>query len=124
MMDSVDPCTVVQQQLDAYNARDIDGFMAHWAEDAEYYAFPSTPLANGMAEIRERHVARFQEPNLSGLLIQRMAVGNIVVDQEVVIRTFPEGPGKVDVIAVYEVEGDKIKKAWFKTGKPILDKAA
>lgn len=29
------PQDVVQQQLDAYNARDIDAFMACWADDAQ-----------------------------------------------------------------------------------------
>jgi putative hydrolase of HD superfamily len=47
-------------------------------------------------------------------------VGNLVIDQEVVTRTFPEGPGEVDVIAIYEVEKGKISKAWFKMGKPRL----
>jgi hypothetical protein len=47
-------------------------------------------------------------------------VGNLVIDQEVVTRSFPEGPGEVDVIAIYEVEKGKISKAWFKMGEPRL----
>lgn len=117
-----DPCHVVRRQLEAYNARDIDAFMSCWSDDAQYYAFPSELLANGFAQIRDRHVARFKEPNLFGQLITRMSVGNIVIDQEVVTRTFPEGPGRVDVIAIYEVEGEKIAKAWFKMGTPVLDR--
>ena len=120
-MNSVDPCDVVQRQLAAYNARDIDAFMSHWAEDAQYFAHPSDLLARGLAEIRERHIARFKEPNLFGQLLHRIAVGNLVVDHEVVSRTFPQGPGRVQVIAIYEVEGDKIAKAWFKMGLPVLD---
>jgi predicted N-acetyltransferase YhbS len=114
----------VQKQLDAYNARDIDAFMACWAEDCEYYEFPSHLLARGAAEIRERHVARFQEPNLHGRLIQRIAIANFVVDQETVTRTFPNGPGDVDVVAIYEVEEGKIAKAWFKMGTPRLHPTA
>jgi hypothetical protein len=116
-------CEIVQRQLDAYNARDIEAFMGCWAEDAEFYAFPSELLARGAAQIRERHVARFKEPNLFGRLTSRTAVANIVVDREVVTRTFPEGPGSVDVIAIYEVEGESIRRAWFKMGTPVLDKA-
>ena len=33
---TVRPEEIVQQQLDAYNARDIDAFMACWADDALY----------------------------------------------------------------------------------------
>lgn len=110
----------VQKQLDAYNARDIDAFMQCWADDCRYYAFPSQLLADGANAVRERHVARFQEANLFGRLTDRMVVGNIVVDREVVTRTFPQGPGEIDVIAIYEVENGKIANAWFKMGTPRL----
>ncbi len=110
------PAAVVQGQLEAYNARDIDAFMRYWAEDAQYYEHPSTLLASGAAQIRERHVARFTEPRLHGALVQRMELGNMVVDQEKVTRSFPEGTGQIDVIAIYEVENGKIRKAWFKMG--------
>jgi hypothetical protein len=86
---SADAERIVQRQLDAYNARDIDGFMAMWASDAQYFEHPSQLLASGAAEIRVRHIARFKEANLFGRLIKRMVVGNKVVDQEVVTRTFP-----------------------------------
>ncbi|HMC44277.1 MAG TPA: nuclear transport factor 2 family protein [Caballeronia sp.] len=113
----------VQKQLEAYNARDIEDFMQWWAYDCEYYEFPSRLLASGTSEIRERHVARFSESNLYGKLVKRISVGNMVVDQEVVTRTFPEGPGEIDVIAIYEVENGKIAKAWFKMGTPRLHAA-
>lgn len=121
--DSQDVAFPVQMQLEAYNARDIDAFMQWWADDCQYYAFPSTLLAGSAAEIRERHLARFEEPDLFGRLITRMAVGNVVIDQETVIRNFPEGRGEVDVICIYEIENGKIAKAWFKLGTPRLHSA-
>ena len=51
-----------------------------------------------------------------------MSVGNLVVDREVVTRNFPEGRGTVDVIAIYDVDGGRIARAWFKLGAPMLDK--
>ena len=110
----------VQQQLEAYNARDIDAFMLWWADDCEYFAFPSTLLAGSAAEIRERHVQRFKEPDLHGTLLSRITVGNVVVDHETVARNFPEGKGEVDVICIYEVENGRIAKAWFKMGEPRI----
>lgn len=110
----------VQKQLEAYNARDIDAFMQWWADDCQYYGFPSRLLADGATAIRERHVPRFREPNLFGCLISRMSVANLVIDQETVTRTFPEGPVEIEVIAIYEVENGKIAKAWFKQGSPRL----
>lgn len=110
----------VREQLDAYNARDLDRFMTCWAEDCRYYAFPDTLLADGAEQIRARHLERFREPNLHGRLLQRMVMGNMVVDREVVTRRFPEGPGEVDVLAIYEVEAGRIARAWFKLGAPRL----
>ena len=118
---SADAERIVQRQLDAYNARDIDGFMAVWAADAQYFEHPAKLLASGAAAIRARHIVRFKEANLFGRLIKRMIVGNKVIDQEVVTRTFPEGTGSVDVIAIYEVKDDKIANAWFILGSPVLD---
>ena len=42
------------------------------------------------------------------------------IHKDVRRRTFPEGPGEIDVIAIYEVENGKIAKAWFKQGSPRL----
>ncbi len=105
------PGAVVQAQLDAYNARDIDAFMRYWADDCQYYAFPNTLLASGADAIRQRHIVRFTEPDLFGTLTNRIVLGSMVVDQETVSRTFPDGPGEVDVVAIYEVADGKIIKA-------------
>lgn len=112
---------VIQKQLDAYNAHDIEAFMAMWADDALYFEHPSTLLASGAEAIRTRHVARFQEANLFARLNQRMVLGNKVVDQETVTRTFPEGTGTIDVIVTYEVLNGKVAKAWYIFGTPVLD---
>ena len=77
-------------------------------------------LAEGSAAVRERHVERFKEPRLFGKLHQRIVVGNIVVDHETVQRSFPEGPGEMDVIGIYEVQDGKIASAWFKMGERRL----
>lgn len=121
--DRTHPEFPVRQQLEAYNARDIDAFMRWWAEDCQYYAFPDQLLAEGAAAVRARHVARFQEPDLHGRLLSRFHVGNVVVDHEVVTRTFREGPGEVDVVAIYEVADGTIAKAWFRMGAPRLHAA-
>ncbi len=110
------PQEIVQGQLDAYNARDIEAFMSFWADDACLYEHPSKLLASGASDIRERHVARFAEPSLHGKLVNRMVQGGCVIDQELVTRTFPEGPGAIEVIAIYEILDGKIANAWFVFG--------
>ena len=111
------PETIVGRQLDAYNARDIDAFMACWADDAEIYQFPLTLLAKGADAIRARHVARFQEADLHGALIARMRMGGYVVDREQVTRNLPEGKARIEVTAIYEVADGRVAKAWFLNGE-------
>ncbi len=108
---------LADRQLKAYNARNIDEFMACWAENAKYYAHPDQLLANGISEIRQRHVQRFEDTNLHGKLISRVSVGKTVIDYETVTRTFPDGIGTMDVAAIYEIQEGKIQTAWFIFGE-------
>lgn len=95
--------------------------MATYAEDARQFEHPAKPLASGAAQIRERFAARFNEPNLHARLLKRIVAGNVVIDHEEVTRTFPEGTGQIELVAIYEVQNDKIAKAWFIFGAKTLD---
>ncbi|SDG66358.1 nuclear transport factor 2 family protein [Paraburkholderia phenazinium] len=117
------PEAVVQRQLDAYNARDLDALIATYADDAQLFEHPATLLASGQAAVRERMAVRLQEPNLHARLLNRMVMGNRVVDHEQVTRTFPEGPGQIDMLMIYEVEAQRIARAWVLAGSRTLDQA-
>ena len=114
------PEAIVQAQLEAYNARDLNAFLATYAEDAQLFEHPSKLLASGVAQLRERYAARFAEPNLHALVIKRIVMGNFVIDHERVTRTFPAGTGTLDAIAMYEVQGPRITRVWFIFGAPVL----
>lgn len=114
------PEIVVQRQLDAYNAKDIDAWVATYAKDAQQFEHPAKLLASGHAEIRARIVPRLSEPNIYARLISRTVMGKVVIDHEVVTRTFPEGPGKVELVCIYVVDNGLIQSASFVFGPPIL----
>jgi hypothetical protein len=117
---SIKPEEVVQKQLDAYNARDIEALLKIYADDAQMFEHPSKLLATGSAELRERFVVRFKEPDLHAALRQRIVMGHIVVDHEEVTRNFPEGRGKIDLVMIYEVQSGRIVKAWVIGGPKTL----
>ena len=117
----MNPEILIQKQLDAYNAKDIDALLLTYASDAKQFEHPDKLLADGAVQIRERFITRFKEPNLHALLIKRIVSGNMVVDHEHVTRTFPEGTGKIKLIAIYEVQDNKIARAWFIFGPKTLD---
>ncbi len=114
------PEIVAQKQLDAFNARNIEALLLIYASDAELLEHPATLLAKGRHELEIRFRARFSEPNLKAILINRIICGNKVIDQERVIRTFPEGPGELELTMIYEIRGEEIIKAWSIIGPKLL----
>jgi len=111
----------VQRQLEAFNALDLEAILAIYADDAELFEHPSKLGARGTADLRARFASRFAEPNLFAKLVHRVVVGNTVVDHETVTRTFPEGPGTLELVMIYEVKDGRIAKAWSIPGKPIIE---
>ncbi|WP_211472821.1 nuclear transport factor 2 family protein [Collimonas humicola] len=108
---------IVQKQLNAYNARDMDAFLATYADEAELFGFPNTPSAKGKEEIRKRYTVRFSDTLLHCIIVKRIVMGNTVIDHERVRVTLPEGPGVMEAIAIYEVHDGKIAKVTFISGK-------
>lgn len=116
-MTPTSPLAVVQAQLDAYNAKDLDALMATYAPDAQQFALHGALLAEGHEQIRPRYEMRFAEPDLHARLLSRTVLGNFVTDLEIVTRNFPEGKGTVEMLCVYEVVDGRIVRASFATGE-------
>jgi hypothetical protein len=112
----MDPVTVVQRQLNAYNARDLDALVATYAEDAQLFEHPDKLLAAGRAALRARFAGRLAEPNLHARLVHRTVCAPYVIDHEIVTRTFPEGPGTIELVMIYEVRGAHIARSWMIPG--------
>jgi putative hydrolase of HD superfamily len=123
-MSTFDPAAVVQAQLDAYNAKDIEALMATYAPDAQQFTLHGPLLAAGHDAIRPRYEMRFAEPDLRARLLSRTVIGNIVTDLEVVTRNFPEGQGTVEMLCIYEVVDGRIARASFAAGATTLAAAA
>ena len=116
-MTPTSPLAVVQAQLDAFNAKDLDALMRTYAPDAQQFALHGALLAQGMDQIRPRYRERFLEPDLQARLLSRSVLGNFVTDLEIVTRNFLEGLGTVEMLCVYEVLDGRIVRASFATGE-------
>jgi hypothetical protein len=119
-MGSTDPAALVQRQLEAYNDKDVDAWLATYAPDAEQYVLHGERLAKGRAELRSRILPRFAEPDLHARLLSRVVMGSVVVDLEQVTRNFPEGRGTIEMLCIYEVAQGHIVKASFAMATPVL----
>lgn len=112
------PASVVQRQLDAYNAKDLNALLAAYAPDAEQYALHGALLATGHDALRARFAERFAEPDLHARLLSRTVFGNFVTDLEVVTRNLSEGKATMEMLCIYEVVQGCIRRASFAMGAP------
>ncbi len=120
IMQSKSPVAVVQAQLDAYNAKDIEALLAAYSPDAEQFVLHGERLARGHGEMRSRFLGRFAEPDLHARLLTRTVMAGLVVDLELITRNFPEGRGTVEMLCVYEVVEGLIHRASFATGEKTV----
>jgi putative hydrolase of HD superfamily len=119
-MNNTSALAVVQAQLDAFNARDIDALLRAYAPDAEQFALHGERLAKGHDELRPRYLARFAEPDLHARLLSRTVMGKFVTDLELITRNFPEGVGTLEMLCIYEVVDGCIRRASFAPGAMTL----
>jgi hypothetical protein len=108
--ETADAESVVQEQLDAYNARDIDAFADTYSDDITLHNFPNQVTGKGKTAMKERYDTFFKNtPNLHCKIKNRMVIGNKVIDEEQVTVN----DSVVHAVAIYEVENGKIVKVTF-----------
>lgn len=101
----------VQRQLEAYNARDLERFLAEFADDVRVYRPPAAePAISGKKAFAEFYATqRFNRPSLRAEVLGRMVLGNHVVDHERItgVRDAP-----FEVIVAYRLVDGRIAALW------------
>jgi hypothetical protein len=102
--------SIVQKQLDAYNAKNVDVFMATYSDDVKLYNYPNEILSEGKAQMRKDYISWFDRtPDLKATVKKRIIIGNKVIDEEQVTAN-----GRIfNTVAIYEVVNGFITKVTF-----------
>jgi uncharacterized protein (TIGR02246 family) len=102
---------VVEAQLAAYNAQDLDAFCACFADDCVIADLNGAVTQAGIDQIRERYATMFAlHPENKARIVHRIAVGDVVIDHEEVSRT----PGQsFEAVAIYTVKNGRIARVDF-----------
>lgn len=103
---------VVRAQVRAYNARDLEAFLATFAPDVRLYAFPDSLLYAGREALRPVYGQLFAAaPALRAEVTHRVVQGAFVLDREVTMGM----PGRPPLtgVAIYEVREGRITRVWF-----------
>lgn len=108
---------VVQEQLDAYNRRDLDAFAQSFADDIRIYSLsrPTAPQVAGKNQMREVYGSLFSLPDEKKIVcevVTRIAEGDFVTDQQN-CRTLDGRSLRARTTVTYEVKDGLISKMWF-----------
>ncbi|AHZ85960.1 hypothetical protein Bb109J_c0302 [Bdellovibrio bacteriovorus] len=100
---------LVQGQLEAYNARDIEKFCSFYHADvAAYRLGQDVPFMMGMEAFRKSYGEKFKNtPDLHCTLKSRIVLNGKVLDEESVV------PSGSHVVAIYDFKDGLIKDIWF-----------
>ena len=103
---------VAQKQLDAYNAQDLETYVSFFTADCVVSGLNGVPTETSRAAITIRYAKAFaQFPQNKAILKSRIAVGNTVVDHELVIRA--PGGEQFEIIAIYTFKDGLISRVDF-----------
>ncbi len=103
---------VVDAQVEAYRARDVERFLSFYAPDASVVLFDGSPMMADRAAMREQYGRLFAgSPELQVTIASRMEIGEFVVDEEHLTGFHVEGmPSEIAAISVYRVTAGKISR--------------
>ena len=103
----------VQAQLDAFNDRDLERFLAAYAGGAVIEDATGTVITEGHDGMRGLYGQLFtQSPNLHTEIVNRIEVGAYVIDEERTVGFNFEGfPSELHAAVIYHLVDGKIAQA-------------
>ncbi|WP_372859088.1 nuclear transport factor 2 family protein [Pseudoalteromonas sp.] len=108
---------VVEQLVNAYNARNIEEFIRMYDEDVEFYIFPNELLFKGKEKLIARYGIMFKKLKcLHSSPIKRIVHGDIVIDHEL-SETCSTDENIIDkrseLISSYQIKDGKVVRVLF-----------
>lgn len=105
----------VDEQVLAYNDKDLDRFLSCYDPDVVIEGGDGNVLMRGHDSMRTSYGALFdRNPELQAHIVNRIRVGDYVIDEEEVTGYSAEGaPERLHAVAIYRVKDGKIVHVRF-----------
>lgn len=103
------PVALVQQQLNAYNSRNMDAFLSVYDDDIELFDFPDKLICRGKEQMRKIYHFFDKAQLLHCRIVKRIVQGNFVIDEEHIV----DDHGTRGGTAIYHIQNGKIRKVYF-----------
>jgi hypothetical protein len=106
----------VQEQLDAYNARDIERFVACYTDDVVVEDGARNVQLRGRNALRQRYERPFSDrPEQRCQIVNRIRISEYVIDEELIAGT---GRDDFHIVAIYRLVGQQIAHVRFLEDSP------
>jgi imidazolonepropionase-like amidohydrolase len=103
------PEALVQQQLDAYNAHNLEAFLSTYSDSVEVFILPHKRVCYGKDQMRKVYDFLNHSPNLHCQILNRIVQGNYIIDQEHITGIAEV----IDGTVIYEVKEGKIRSVYL-----------
>lgn len=101
----------VDAQLAAYNAQDVEAFVACYSEDVVIEDATGTLISKGRATMRENYARMFAaNPSNHAEILHSIAVGEYVIEHE---RITGRAPEPIFAVAIYRLDDGLISHVRF-----------
>ncbi len=109
---------LAQEQLDAYNRKDIEAFLFPFSDSVKVYNTLTELGYVGKERMRQVYTNWFAGlDSLNCQLVNRITSGNTIIDHEKMTysRVGLDAIQTSEAIAIYKIRGDKIEEVYFTT---------
>jgi hypothetical protein len=110
-----DATDVVDAQIEAFRAKDVERFLSYYADDVSVVLFDGTPMFKDKEVMREQYGKLFADsPDLRVTIANRATAGEFVAYEEHLAGAHYEGmPDEYAAVTVYRVVEGKIARMMF-----------
>ncbi|MBD0259526.1 MAG: nuclear transport factor 2 family protein [Cytophagales bacterium] len=103
---------MIVKAVRAYNAKDLDSYIACFSPDVEVYNASGVLMFKGADKLKEHFEAFFHaNPNVKRKIIDRVVTGNKIVEREQLVGL--KGAAEQSVTSIYELDNGLIKSFFF-----------
>ena len=105
---------IVEKQIEAYNKKDLEEFLACYAEETQAFMLESNQqLTNGKEQLRQIMSKSFLDaPESNSSVLNSLTQGNLVINKEK-ITGHTKNDMIITTLSIYEVINNQITKVWF-----------
>jgi uncharacterized protein (TIGR02246 family) len=112
-METAGDTDLIERQIAAFNARDIEKFVACYAPDARILDASGGAMATGHEAIRQMYTPLFDNsPALHVEVVNSISIGSWVIDDEMFTGfNLPGYPTDLRSVVIYQVAGGTIQQS-------------